>query len=299
MAITPQGVPSEPGLTYVNVARSLPFQYTFRGDDITEFNPATRDLFENRDRELELKLIDIGGVIPVGGLTMFGGVKAAIPYNYLLCDGRTLDTTEFANLFNVIGYRYGGSGASFILPNFTTRIPIGIIGAPTLPATQATGKPSAVDVHTHTVNSSLALGTLNTHTHSGGVLTAGSVNSSFTAGNAQNHTHGVVGNTGNASDSHQHTYYKPNTGANSSTGFSGSVHTHAMLFNSSGSNTTIGLNSSFTAGNTNTSITAPGAPNATINTALTAGNASTINTSTAAHTHTIDTTEVLFIIRYE
>lgn len=280
MALTPQGVPSEPGLTYVNVAQSLPFQYTFRGDDFTEFSPATRDIFENRDRELELKLIDIGGSIPIGGVTMFGGIPTAIPYNYLPCDGRTLNTTEFANLFNVIGYNYGGSSTSFVLPNITTRIPIGTVSTPTTPTTQTTSASSAIDVHTHTVNSSLALGTLNTHTHSGGVLTAG---------NAQDHTHPVVGNTGNGSDTHQHTYYKPNTGANSSTGFSGSAHTHGILFNSSGSNTTIGLNSS---------ITAPGGPNANINTALTAGNASTINASTPAHTHTVNTIQFIFIIRY-
>jgi hypothetical protein len=32
---------------------------------------------------------------------------------------------------------------------------------------------------------------------------------------------------------------------------------------------------------------------------LTAGNASTINASTPAHTHTVNTTEVIFIIRFE
>jgi len=277
----------------------MPFQYTFRADDITTWDATTRDLVENRDRELELRLIDLNGANPIGAIVMFAGPKASIPANYINCDGSSLSTSTYSQLFAVLQYRYGGSGASFSLPNFTTRIPIGIIGAPTVPGTQATNAASAVDVHTHTVNSSLALGTLNTHTHAGSVLTAGSVNSSFTAGNAQNHTHGVTGNTGNASDSHQHTYYKPNTGANSSTGFSGSVHTHGFNVTSAGSNTTIGLNSSFTAGNTNTSITAPGAPNATINTALTAGNASTINTSTPAHTHTINTTEVLFIIRFE
>lgn len=277
----------------------MAFQYTFRSDDITTWDTDTRDLMENRDRELELSLIDLNGANPIGGIVMWGGEVASIPANYVLCDGASVLTSLYPLLFQALQYRYGGSGSNFNLPNFTTRIPIGTAGTPSPPSTQATNAASAVDVHTHTLNTSLSLGTLNTHTHGGGVLTAGSVNSSFTAGNAQNHTHGVAGNTGNGSANHTHTYFKPNTGANAATDGQGAAHTHAFNVTSAGSNTTIGLNSSFTAGNTNTSITAPGAPNATINTALTAGNASTINSSTPAHTHTINTIEVVFIIRFQ
>jgi len=277
----------------------MPFQYTFRADDITTWDAPTRDLLENRDRELELSLIDLNGANPIGGIVMWGGTVASIPTNYVLCNGASVLTSAYPSLFAALQYRYGGSGANFNLPNFTTRIPIGTVGTPSPPSTQATNAASAVDVHTHTVNSSLSLGTLNTHTHGGGVLTAGSVNSSFTAGNAQNHTHGVSGNTGNASANHSHVYFKPNSGANNNTGGDGAAHTHGFNVTSAGSNTTIAVNSSFTAGNTNTSITAPGAPNATINTALTAGNASTINSSTPAHTHTMNTIEVVFIIRFQ
>jgi len=277
----------------------MPFQYTFRADDITTWDTTTRDLVENRDRELELSLVDLNGVNPIGGIVMWGGEVASIPSNYVLCDGASVLTSLYPLLFAALQYRYGGSGSNFNLPNFTTRIPIGTAGTPSPPSTIATNAATVVDVHTHTVNSSLALGTLNTHTHAGGVLTAGSVNSSFTAGNAQNHTHGVAATTGNGSANHTHTYFKPNTGANNTTDGQGAAHTHSFNTTSAGSNTTIGLNSSFTAGNTNTSITAPGAPNATINTALTAGNASTINASTPAHSHLLNTIEVVFIIRFQ
>ena len=278
----------------------MPFQYTFRADDITTWEAETRDLIENRDRELELSLIDLNGANPIGGIVMWGGTVASIPTNYVLCNGASVLTSAYPSLFAALQYRYGGSGANFNLPNFTTRIPIGTAGTPSPPSTQATNAASAVDVHTHTVNSSLSLGTLNTHTHSGGVLTAGSVNTTLTAGNAQNHTHGVTGNTGNASAVHTHPYFKPNSGSNQSTGDSNSTsHAHSVNITSSGSNTTIAVNTTLSAGNTNTSITAPGAPNATINTALTAGNASTINTSTPAHTHTMNTIEVVFIIRFQ
>ena len=38
------------------------------------------------------------------------------------CDGRSLDTTTFNLLFQVIGYTFGGSGASFNLPNAQGRV---------------------------------------------------------------------------------------------------------------------------------------------------------------------------------
>lgn len=44
------------------------------------------------------------------------------------CDGRLLDTTTFNLLFQVIGYTFGGSGASFNLPNAQGRV-LGSTGA--------------------------------------------------------------------------------------------------------------------------------------------------------------------------
>jgi phage-related tail fiber protein len=40
-----------------------------------------------------------------------------VPAGYLECDGSTLDTTQYADLFNTIAYTYGGSGASFNIPD--------------------------------------------------------------------------------------------------------------------------------------------------------------------------------------
>lgn len=42
----------------------------------------------------------------------------AIPTNYLECNGASLDTTTYAELFAEIGYTYGGSGASFNVPDY-------------------------------------------------------------------------------------------------------------------------------------------------------------------------------------
>jgi len=52
-------------------------------------------------------------------------VMNEIPNNYLLCDGSSISTTDYPDLFNLIGYTYGGSGNTFNLPNFESKFPIG------------------------------------------------------------------------------------------------------------------------------------------------------------------------------
>ena len=53
------------------------------------------------------------------------------PTNFLIADGRLLDTTTYAALFNAWGgasgggYRFGGSGANFALPPLANRFPLG------------------------------------------------------------------------------------------------------------------------------------------------------------------------------
>jgi len=63
----------------------------------------------------------------VGGLV--GEIKmwpvSTSPLGYLLCNGQSVSTTTYANLFNVIGYTFGGSGGSFLLPNYTDTMPVG------------------------------------------------------------------------------------------------------------------------------------------------------------------------------
>jgi len=46
---------------------------------------------------------------------------------WLLCDGRSLKTSEFYFLFKIIGYSFGGSGSMFNLPNPSGTVP-GIVG---------------------------------------------------------------------------------------------------------------------------------------------------------------------------
>jgi microcystin-dependent protein len=62
--------------------------------------------------------------VPSGVISSFAGGN--VPTGYVLCDGQSLNTTTFANLFAVIGYTYGGSGSSFLVPNLKGRVPVGI-----------------------------------------------------------------------------------------------------------------------------------------------------------------------------
>jgi microcystin-dependent protein len=62
-------------------------------------------------------------VTRVGVVEMFAG--SVVPQGALLCDGSSLSTSDYADLFSVIGYVYGGSGASFSVPDFRSVSPIG------------------------------------------------------------------------------------------------------------------------------------------------------------------------------
>jgi microcystin-dependent protein len=62
--------------------------------------------------------------VPIGTIAMFGG--ATPPANWLLCQGQSLATVgTYAALFAVLQYAFGGSGASFNLPNLGAQFPIG------------------------------------------------------------------------------------------------------------------------------------------------------------------------------
>ena len=307
----------------------------FAGGGVNAFMGDNNPLYVQNMNSLKAAFTDLqndiaGAGSPIGSVIMWTGNTASIPTGYAVANGALLSTVTYATLYGIIGTRYGPLvGADFRLPDLTTRVPQGTVGVPTVPTTKVTSVSSNVDVHTHTVNSSFTAGNAASHTHSGGVLTAGNtntsitapggsnttigVNSSFTAGNAAAHTHSIVGNTGGQSSQHSHSYTKPNAGNNANTGGYNTDHSHGILFNSQNANAT-GINSSFTAGNAadhthsggvltagsvNTSITAPGGANAAIgvNSSFTAGNATTINASTLSHTHNFAITELVFIIR--
>jgi microcystin-dependent protein len=61
---------------------------------------------------------------PAGIVTSFAGSTA--PAGWLICDGTLKQTSAYPNLFNAIGYAYGGSGSQFGVPNLKGRVPVGL-----------------------------------------------------------------------------------------------------------------------------------------------------------------------------
>ena len=64
--------------------------------------------------------------MPLGSIIAFSGDN--IPDGFLLCDGSTLNKNEYLDLFNVIGYTYGGSDNEFKLPDLRDKFAQGANG---------------------------------------------------------------------------------------------------------------------------------------------------------------------------
>lgn len=78
---------------------------------------------------------------------------------WLLCDGRSLNVSEFYFLYQLIGNTYGGNSRTFNLPNPAGRV-IGIIGSGAGLTSRAYG--ASVGAETHT----LTIPEIPTHAHS-------------------------------------------------------------------------------------------------------------------------------------
>lgn len=103
---------------------------------------------------------------PIGCMLMHG--SNTIPTNYLLCNGQSLSTTTYADLFAVIGYSFGGAGASFNVPDLRDRFPVGKSGTKAMNSTGGgTVTLAAANIPSHAHN-------YPTHDpHSHGLFTAG------------------------------------------------------------------------------------------------------------------------------
>ncbi|MBE3030105.1 tail fiber protein [Campylobacter sp. RM9344] len=64
------------------------------------------------------KKADISDGLKIGSYLLWSS-ESTTPAGFLVCDGRSLNKIEYPELFNVIGYTYGGSEESFNIPNFS------------------------------------------------------------------------------------------------------------------------------------------------------------------------------------
>jgi microcystin-dependent protein len=158
--------------------------------------------------------------VPAGVISQFAGSSA--PAGFLLCEGQSVSTTTYPSLFSVIGYTYGGSGSSFVIPNLKGRIPVGRDSSQTeFDSLGEAGGDKAVTLTTQNMAP---------HTHSG---STGNVSS--------DHTHS--GSTGTVSADHQH--FGP--GWSDAVSTSGNIfYTTNRSFNNYGSMGTSGISANHT-----------------------------------------------------
>jgi len=71
-------------------------------------------------RFMEFNPFPVGLVLPFAADTP--------PAAFLLCDGASYDTETYPELFNAIGYSFGGSGAAFNVPDLVNRTVVGMGG---------------------------------------------------------------------------------------------------------------------------------------------------------------------------
>ena len=88
-----------------------------------------------------------------GMVITYAGTNASIPAGWLLCDGASVATATYPNLFTALGYAYGGAGANFNLPNM-----VGVFAKGSATQTATTGGANSVTLstaqmpsHTHVV----------------------------------------------------------------------------------------------------------------------------------------------------
>jgi len=110
--------------------------------------------------------VNTGIVVPWG--------SASIPSGFLECNGQSVDTTTYANLFAVIGYTYGGSGASFNVPDLTDRTVVNKSNTKTLAQTGGANTVTPTgNISGSTGSTTLASAQIPAHSHNLSAFTPG------------------------------------------------------------------------------------------------------------------------------
>ena len=94
-----------------------------------------------------------------GMVITYAGTNASIPAGWLLCDGASVATATYPDLFTALGYAYGGAGANFNLPNM-----VGVFAKGSATQTATTGGANS---------KTLAIGEIPSHTHTASVTDPG------------------------------------------------------------------------------------------------------------------------------
>lgn len=127
------------------------------------------------------------GAIPAGVMAPFAGPLANAPSGWLPCDGRSLATASYPDLFSALGYAWGGSGSSFNLPDLRFRVPVGADDMGT--AAGAAGRDTGATISSGDADTVGSAGGEAAHTLTTAELASHSHGAGTYAGPA--HTHGL------------------------------------------------------------------------------------------------------------
>jgi len=148
------------------------------GDEAITKRSLKKDENHN-DKESVLEFL-----LPTGTSLDFRGESA--PAGFLLENGAEYDTTEYNRLFKVIGYKYGGAGSKFKVPDSRGRVDVGSGTGPGLSARTLAESSGAETV-------ALTTAQLAAHTHGqtsvGGTASVSGTVSGSLGGNAADHVH--------------------------------------------------------------------------------------------------------------
>lgn len=141
-----------------------------------------------KDGAINKAKLDPQAQIPSGTIWAYGGTTA--PTGWLFCDGQSLVVSAQTDLFNAIGYQYGGSGANFNVPDLRDRMPRG--SASTSSGLGVNAGSDTVTLATTNLPSHLhAVGTIAVANHTDHVHTLNGTGASAVSNSDAAHTHPV------------------------------------------------------------------------------------------------------------
>jgi microcystin-dependent protein len=154
----------------------------------------------NGSNLINVQGVNTGLIIPWG--------SSSIPSGFLECDGTSISTSTYAALFAIIGYTYGGSGGSFLLPDLRDKTVLSKSNTKALASAGGANTVTPTGNVTGTVaNTTLTTAQLPAHGHdyttvtgpnglaaNNGVMSSGTGTSGSTGGGGA-HNHSSLGGT--------------------------------------------------------------------------------------------------------
>jgi microcystin-dependent protein len=146
---------------------------------------------------------NLTGVQGVGTGTIIPWSASSIPAGFLECDGSSVSTSTYAALFAIIAYTYGGSGASFNLPDCRDRILVNKSNTKSLTQTGGANTVAGTgNVSANLANTTLTTNQIPSHTHQTSNVTYGGTGNYPANAGYQSNTMASPGAGGDGAHSH-------------------------------------------------------------------------------------------------